>query len=154
MHSFVALTCICLSSILLPNLVTSQTSQVTKSFGASGHIGDHFGVPAFNESFDYVIVGGGTAGLALANRLTENGFFSAAVVEAGGFYELDNGNRSEIPGYAASFIGTAPLLKNPLIDWGYQTTYDAVSLTLFSKSTDGAWWLTSHCAGSRKKHLL
>lgn len=36
-----------------------------------------------NHTFDYVIVGGGTAGLAVAARLTENPNVSVAVLEAG-----------------------------------------------------------------------
>lgn len=40
---------------------------------------------------------GGTAGLTIATRLAQNGSFSVAVVEAGSFYELGNGNRSQIP---------------------------------------------------------
>ncbi|GAA5921451.1 hypothetical protein JCM3775_003055 [Rhodotorula graminis] len=35
------------------------------------------------QTFDYVIVGGGTAGLALASRLSENSSLSIAVIEAG-----------------------------------------------------------------------
>lgn len=35
------------------------------------------------QSFDYVIVGGGTAGLVLANRLSANSSISVAVIEAG-----------------------------------------------------------------------
>ena len=34
-------------------------------------------------AFDYVIVGGGTAGLALAARLTENPEITVGVIEAG-----------------------------------------------------------------------
>lgn len=37
--------------------------------------------------FDYVIVGGGAAGLTAANRLTENPDIRVAVVEAGGFQD-------------------------------------------------------------------
>lgn len=37
----------------------------------------------FGKSFDYVIVGGGTAGLALANRLSANSDITVAVIEAG-----------------------------------------------------------------------
>jgi choline dehydrogenase-like flavoprotein len=35
------------------------------------------------KSFDYIIVGGGTAGLALAARLTENPSITVGVIEAG-----------------------------------------------------------------------
>lgn len=36
------------------------------------------------EEFDYVIVGAGAAGCVLANRLSESGKNSVAVIEAGG----------------------------------------------------------------------
>jgi len=36
------------------------------------------------EQFDYVIVGAGSAGCVLANRLTENGDAHVALLEAGG----------------------------------------------------------------------
>ena len=72
------------------------------------------------EVFDYIVVGGGTAGLALAARLVE-GSQSVAVIEAGGFYEKDNGNLSVVPGYCTFFTGTDPDDFNPLIDWGFVT---------------------------------
>ena len=34
-------------------------------------------------SYDYVIIGGGTAGLALAARLSQNGKYTVGVLEAG-----------------------------------------------------------------------
>jgi choline dehydrogenase len=93
----------------------------TNDLSGGSLIGSSFGVPG-NQSFDYVIVGGGTAGLALANRLSENPSFSVAVIEAGGFYELDNGNLSQIPLDVP--IGTDKNTQNynPLVDWGYTTT--------------------------------
>ena len=68
-------------------------------------IGSHFGVPDTPLTYDYVIVGGGTAGLVMARRLAANASLTVAVVEAGGFYEFDNGNYSEIPGFASQFTG-------------------------------------------------
>ena len=46
-------------------------------------LGTNFGVPNINMTFDYVIVGGGNAGLAMAARLSEDASKSVAVVEAG-----------------------------------------------------------------------
>jgi len=39
--------------------------------------------PQGNTEFDYVIVGGGTAGAVLANRLTQDKDVSVAVIEGG-----------------------------------------------------------------------
>ena len=90
-------------------------------------LGDHFGSPPLGDAtYDYVIIGGGTAGLAIASRLATEGAGTIAVIEAGGFYEFDNGNRSSVPGTAAYFIGTDPLFHNPLIDWEYQAEPDPV----------------------------
>ncbi|KAL9078533.1 MAG: hypothetical protein Q9157_002556 [Trypethelium eluteriae] len=61
-------------------------------------LGTAFGAPGADANFDYVVVGGGTAGLTLATRLSANKSMSVAVIEAGGFYEIDNGNYST--GYA------------------------------------------------------
>lgn len=44
-----------------------------------------------SDSFDYVIVGGGTAGLVVASRLSENPDITVAVIEAGDF-ERNNPN--------------------------------------------------------------
>lgn len=48
-------------------------------------------------TFDYVIVGGGTAGLTLAERLSEKSNISVAVVEAGALYEITNPLLSSTP---------------------------------------------------------
>ncbi|KAL9012168.1 MAG: hypothetical protein Q9173_003049 [Seirophora scorigena] len=81
--------------------------------------------PQLAATFDYVIVGGGTAGLTMASRLAANPALSVAVVEAGGFYEADNGNLSVVPAYCTTYSGTDPDLTNPKVDWGFVTTPQA-----------------------------
>ena len=63
--------------------------------------------------FDYVIVGGGTAGTVLANRVSENSSASVALIEAGGS-ALDNP-------LARTIYGNCPACETPL-DWNYITT--------------------------------
>lgn len=82
-----------------------------------------FGIAGQNASYDYLIIGGGTAGNVVGARLARIGA-SVAVIEAGGFYEFDNGNLSVVPGLA-----TASLVSgSPLVDWGYVTTPQAGAL--------------------------
>ena len=44
------------------------------------------------------MIGAGTAGGAIAARLALAGFF-VGLIEPGSFYQLDNGNRTTVPGY-------------------------------------------------------
>lgn len=74
-----------------------------------------------DDTFDYVVVGGRAAGLALASRLAEDFSRTVAVIEAGGFYEPDNGNISIVPAYCTIGAGTDPADFNPLVDWGFVT---------------------------------
>lgn len=97
----------------------TQAAPFQEQILAQNLIGSHFGVPGVPASYDYVVLGGGTGGLALATRLAQSGAYSVAVVEAGDFYEFTNGNLSEIPADAAAFIDTST--RNPLLDW-YQFT--------------------------------
>ena len=89
-------------------------------------LGSNFGVANQNAAFDYVIIGGGTAGLTLAARLTEDPANFVAVVEAGSFYELTNGNLSQLPADDVSWASKDPTLHNPPVDWGFNTTPQAV----------------------------
>lgn len=93
------------SSIVLALATTSArvlsaptSSSTFANRNAHFDVGDgtKFGVPG-NATFDYVVVGGGTAGLAVAYRLAESGQHSVAMIEAGGFYQLENGNQSVVP---------------------------------------------------------
>ncbi|PVI00599.1 GMC oxidoreductase [Periconia macrospinosa] len=64
------------------------------------------------DFYDYVIVGGGTAGLVLANRLSENQDVTVAVLEAGSDPVSDP--RSFIPALWANTFGTE-------LDWNFST---------------------------------
>ncbi|KAE9968319.1 hypothetical protein BLS_005913 [Venturia inaequalis] len=81
-----------------------------------------------NAAFDYVIVGGGTGGLAVASRLSENPAVTVAVIEAGGHYETSNPLLSSTPAGDVFWVGTSPLDTNPLVDWNFQTTPQAGAL--------------------------
>jgi len=65
-----------------------------------------------SECFDYVIVGAGTAGCVLANRLSVDAGASVALVEAG---PPDTDPAIRVPALVAKAIG------NPRQSWGYQT---------------------------------
>ena len=103
----------------------SSSSQTYSNGHARRMLGSSFGIPK-NQTFDYLVIGGGTAGLTIATRLAEQGAGSVAVIEAGGFYELNNGNLSQIPAQDAFYVGTDLDDWQPGIDWGFHTTPQAV----------------------------
>ncbi len=72
--------------------------------------------------YDYVIVGGGTAGLTLAARLSEDLMTSVAVVEAGSYYQINHPIFSTVPMCTGGFTGSSPTDMNPGVDWGFITT--------------------------------
>lgn len=90
-------------------------------------IGSSFGIPGRPATYDYVVIGGGTAGLTVASRLVEQNAGSVAVLEAGSFYEISSGNQSEVPGYGYMYSGKNVDDWQPLIDWGYITVPQKVS---------------------------
>lgn len=90
-------------------------------------LGNFFGLPGSNATYDYIVVGGGTAGLGVAYRLAEDGTKQVAVVEAGGFYQVENGNTSSVPAYCVEYGAFDPssATEFPLVDWGFVTAPQA-----------------------------
>ncbi|KAL8860930.1 MAG: hypothetical protein Q9178_002685 [Gyalolechia marmorata] len=115
------------ASLTIAVLVTAlsaliQAAPAASNIHARRLLGSSFGVPGNNETYEYIIVGGGTAGLTLATRLAEQQSGRVAVIEAGGFYEIGNGNISQIPAAGGVYVGKSEDDWQPMVDWGYVTT--------------------------------
>lgn len=106
-----------IAAVALVHVLLITAQPYLESIIGAGLIGSHFGAPFFNASFDYVIIGGGTAGLTLATRLAQNASNTVAVIEAGGFAATDNGNFSSIPAFNGYWIGKSTVTRNPLGEW-------------------------------------
>ena len=67
------------------------------------------------ESFDYIVVGAGSAGCVLANRLSEDGRHRVLLLEAG---PADRYPWIHIP------IGYGKTMFHPRYNWGFHTEPD------------------------------
>ncbi|KAK2466602.1 hypothetical protein APHAL10511_000860 [Amanita phalloides] len=102
---------------MLRALLVAVTAVATVSFanaklsflGSSGSYGKQL---LENTTFDYIVVGGGTAGLTVARRLTDSSSKRVLVIEPGG--SGFNNPLVTVPGNEYQFIGTS-------IDWLYFT---------------------------------
>ncbi|KAG6464930.1 hypothetical protein O3G_MSEX014820, partial [Manduca sexta] len=80
------------------------------------------------SAFDYIIIGGGTAGSVLANRLTEDEKTTVLVIEAGGN-----------PNVEALLAGLFVAQPQTSRDWNYTSTYDNYA----ARATNNRTTLTS-----------
>ena len=69
-------------------------------------------MPTASASFDYIVVGAGSAGCVLANRLSADGRHSVLLLEAG---PRDSYPWIHIP------IGYAKTMFHPVVNWGFYT---------------------------------
>src|SRR5262245_37267644 len=66
-------------------------------------------------TFDYIVIGGGSAGCVLAHRLTTDMTTRVLLLEAGG---TDSSFRIRVPALFGTLLGTS-------VDWAYRTTPQA-----------------------------
>ena len=83
-------------------------------------IGELKGTLGDQESFDYVVVGGGTGGNTIAYRLAEAGF-SVAVIERGLSYEVGKPIVGAAPLGDIIGVGSNPIDSIPTVDYGLVT---------------------------------
>ena len=85
-----------------------------------------------SESYDFIVMGAGTAGCVLANRLSERADLSVCLVEAG---DRDCSPFIKVPAAVAFTV------LNPKLSWGYQAGYRSHTATTVECCCrgDGCW---------------
>lgn len=89
-----------------------------------GDLGTLAGAVGIEATYDYVVIGGGTAGNTIGSRLAEAGF-RVAIIEAGAYYEIEQPVLSTAPAGYIFPVGADPEDTNPLIDWDMVTSPQA-----------------------------
>ena len=79
----------------------------------SSHPTDTSSTAELSDDYDFIVIGGGTAGLVVAARLTENPNAKVLVLEAGA-------NRLDDPKILIPGLGFS-MYDNPEYDWCFQT---------------------------------
>ena len=69
-----------------------------------------------HASYDYIVVGAGSAGAVIASRLTESGAYRVLLLEAG--TEGSNFFWSRVP------VGVAKMIDDPAVNWCYSSEPD------------------------------
>jgi choline dehydrogenase len=100
------------NSILLLNLSSRQYFSPLKSLAKTACTRSQ---SSMGEDFDYIIVGAGSAGCVLAERLTANGRHKVLLLEAG-----SSDNRF----YVSMPLGYGKLFYDPAVNWLYKTDAD------------------------------
>lgn len=97
-----------------------------------------------SHDFDYIVVGGGTAGLVLAARLTENPALRVCILEAGEY--VSNLAETMVPGINSLYLSVHIILNHDSIGFGFQNIGDPKIGWVFSSSPQPA-------ANNRTVHL-
>ncbi|XP_075973749.1 ecdysone oxidase-like [Anticarsia gemmatalis] len=82
----------------------------------TAYLWPHQAIVNNRDSFDFIIVGAGTAGSVIANRLTENPAVNVLLIEAGGDPPLE----SDLP-------GALLFLQKSQYDWNYTAEHNPIS---------------------------
>ena len=99
----------------------SKSGRHEKRQILDGTLGSLAGVLGEDQEFDFVVVGGGTAGLTMANRLSASGKYTVAVIEAGTFYQVTDPLLAQTPAGDVVFVGASAADTNPAVDWNFFT---------------------------------
>lgn len=90
-----------------------NSGEVVSSTMASSAIRTTTGDAFSKRKYDYIIIGGGTAGLVVASRLTDNSDISVGVIEAG-HVTAANEALLRVPGHGGRAAGSE-------CDWKFET---------------------------------
>ncbi|CAD7089264.1 unnamed protein product [Hermetia illucens] len=93
---------------LLQALLVSQCELTASQLWPKDY-GSHY-IDKGTEVFDFIVIGGGTAGSVIAGRLSDNPAYRVLLIEAGGDPPLE----SQVPGYGL-------MLQMSRVDWNYTT---------------------------------
>jgi hypothetical protein len=102
----------------------------------NGLLGSLAGTLGVNQTFDYIVLGGGTAGLTIAKRLAEDPSVAVAVIEAGSVYQVTDPVLEQTPAGDVTFVGT-PASLSSLYEDATQITNMKVPRRLSQLSTGG-----------------